>query len=304
MNNLKLVTKRGKQILITMLVIAVFVTVSPQLSASEAVQATVDWNIDGVAIAVTATRPGYAANDFSLHLIGAVADSDGNELDTNTPARIVRDGSIFRVFALTGTATHNHIADALDGRSEFTASIHSGSSAVLDLPLIDLASEGIRSSQQDVAEPPTGLSGTFQISDYGTQEASGNFWWRGYIFEVSKETTITHLISAVTNGGTANVVLYEASRLSTTDGAGNTHIRGTTLLGQVTASGTGSEVTTPITVAGGGNSVTLVPGQLYLLAQAATSGQHVYVQNLDIPDLETHPRIKQGTWEPRNQLIF
>ncbi len=145
-----------------------------------------------------------------------------------------------------------------------------------------------------------GGTGEFRVANYGTQEETGNFWYRGYIFEVTQETVVTHLISAVTDDGEATVVLYEAEKLGTTDGEGNPYINATQLLGYVSqVDGTGSEVTTNITAEGGGDTVTLSTGQLYLLAQTANNGNHVYVSELDITDLETHPRIKQGTWEPR-----
>lgn len=256
------------------------------------VPATADWSIQDVTIKITATESGLGANDTKFRLLGAVKDPENNVLDNSTPVRVKCVGTVCNVYALAGTATHQDVVSAINEMADFTAEITSGSSVVLNLPYIELTAAGVVSAQHDNAEDPVGEFGSFLINDYGTSSSSGNYWYRGYIFEVASTTIVTHLVSAVTSDGSATVVLYTAEKIET-------NINGVTLLGHVTAVGTGSEVITPITSAGGGSSVTLETGQLYLLAQTANSGSHVYVNDLDIDNLETHPRIKAGTWEPK-----
>lgn len=248
------------------------------------------FTIEGVTLTVTARRQGYHANAYTFTLTPA-------EEPAGTPVRVVKDGDAFQLYARAGTATHTHVASALAANPYIaSATVSHGSSALLALPQAQLASAGVQAAFYQQADPPVGgTGGTFQISDYGTNSATGNFWYRGYIFKVSQTTEVTHLISAVTSGGAANVVLYEAQR-------SGDRIQGKTLLGYVTGiAGTGSEVVTEMRLPGGEiGSVTLQPNIEYILAQCATSGSHVYVSNLAITDLEGHPRIQNGSWEPRS----
>lgn len=246
------------------------------------------FTIEGVTLTVTARRSGYHANAYTFTLTPA-------EEPAGTPVRVVKDGDAFQVYARAGTATHTHVASALAANPYIaSATVSHGSSALLALPQAQLSSAGVQAAFYEEADPPVGGSGgTFQISDYGTNSASGNWWYRGYIFNVSQTTEVTHLISAVTSGGSANVVLYRA-------GWNGSKVRGTELLGYVSGvAGTGSEVVTQLRLPNGNTgTVTLQTGQLYLLAQTAVSGSHVYVSNLNIPDLEGHPRIQSGSWQP------
>lgn len=156
------------------------------------------------------------------------------------------------------------------------------------------------SAHEESASDPDEIGGTFRISDYGSGSTTGLFYYRGFIFEVSETTKVTHLIGGGTDG-TFTVVLYEAEKLDTTDSAGNRHIKATQLLGHVDIIGDAAEKQQTIIVANGGSTVTLEAGQLYILAQGRNSGSgnHYYVTDMDIDDLETHPRIKANTWEPK-----
>jgi len=159
-----------------------------------------------------------------------------------------------------------------------------------------VASTGL--TQAEASEPSSG--GSFQVGNYATGTATGGNFKRGYIFTVSSSTVVTGLSGAGTGSGTFIVGLYSASRAggsfsnSTYDGGGVTP---TALLAEITFSGAeadGSVVTKTLP-----SSVTLVPDQLYLLAQMRTlgSGSHATVTNLNLTNLVTHQRI--ATWGPR-----
>lgn len=138
--------------------------------------------------------------------------------------------------------------------------------------------------------------GTFLVSDYGSGSSSGNYFYRGYLFEVSTETEITHLIGGGTDGNFI-VGLYTATH----DGDGARPIVGDkinadTLLGFVTFTSGGEEQILALN-----DSVTLQPDTLYVLAQGRSSGtgSHYYVNNLDVQDMiDSSPRI--AYWFPQN----
>jgi len=128
--------------------------------------------------------------------------------------------------------------------------------------------------------------GEFRVSNYGSGTQTGNNFYRGYRFQVSQETVVTHLIGGG-NAGNFIIGLYE----STMNGA---KVRPTNLLGFVTATGSTAEQVIQLA-----SSVTLVPGQDYVLAQGRSSGSgsHYYVNNLNVQDLlDGSPRI--NFWEP------
>ncbi len=202
----------------------------------------------------------------------------------------------YRILVHPDYADHGDLADALDDREEFQADINEADrSKTFILPSIEMEEKEFAVTQEEAADDPdeTEAFGMFRIDDYGTSSSTGNFWYRGFMFQVSQQTEVTHLISAVTSGGSATVVLYTAEEK---DGS----YTASDLLGYAKdVPSTGSEVETEIIAVDGSSTVTLTPGNTYLLAQTANNGQHVYVQNLNISDLETHPRILENSWIPR-----
>jgi uncharacterized repeat protein (TIGR02543 family) len=129
-------------------------------------------------------------------------------------------------------------------------------------------------------------TGEFRVSNYGSGQQQGNWWYRGYRFQVSQETVVTHLIGGGT-GATFNVGLY------TMTFNGSKYVP-TQLLGTVAATGS-----TPEQVIQLADPVTLVPNTDYILAQggASASGSHFYVSTLNVQDLlDGSPRI--NFWEP------
>lgn len=142
-------------------------------------------------------------------------------------------------------------------------------------------------------------SGTFRVSDFGAQIRNSDDWffYRGYIFEVNKETHVTHLIGGG-NRGTFTVVLYEAEKLETVDDNGNNHVKASNLLGHANIVGNNPQHIAEIIPAN--NNVILAPGNTYILAQGRRTGTggHYYVHNINVPNIENHSIIKENSWEP------
>lgn len=132
-------------------------------------------------------------------------------------------------------------------------------------------------------------TGVFRVGDYGTGTGSGGYYFRGYAFTVTKETTLTHLIGAGTSG-TFSIVLAKGTVTGTGDDE----------------TATGTEILRYSNNLTGDNSlkeesieqITLNPGITYILAQGRNegSGSHVTTPDLYVNDLLTHPRI--ASWRP------
>jgi len=142
-----------------------------------------------------------------------------------------------------------------------------------------------------VQAPPPDGTGEFKVSNYGSGESTGNFWYRGYRFQVSVQTNVTHLMGSVT-GGTFHIGLYN---MTIDGGAGpEENIVPHTLLGSVALVGAGEEQVLELDT-----PVILEPDTDYILAQGreSGSGEHMYVTSLEIADLLAgSPRI--NFWEP------
>lgn len=103
------------------------VPVSGQAAASG------DLVLEGTTISITAAA-GTAGNDAAFRVVGAARDAEGISLTPSVPVRVVASGKSHVVYALPGVATHNHVRNAIDALSGFSAMITSGSSSVLNLP--------------------------------------------------------------------------------------------------------------------------------------------------------------------------
>jgi len=140
-------------------------------------------------------------------------------------------------------------------------------------------------------------TGMFRIGDYGTGARTGVWFYRGYVFQVPRETEVTHLVG----GGTVNVfdvAIYEVDSSPDPDSTSMSP-RGSHVPTAVIASASFEGSDTPQQVQELDSPVTLYPGEDYLIAQGRVeglSGNHHLVRSLDIRFLSRHTRIE--SWYP------
>ena len=134
---------------------------------------------------------------------------------------------------------------------------------------------------------PEGL-GEFKVSNYGSGSATGNYWYRGYKFNLTQDTNVTHLIGGGT-AGNFDVAIYSVD-------TSNNDIVPTSILGSVTFTSGGEDQLAQLA-----SVIELERGVDYILAQgrASGSGFHYYVNNLAVQDLlDGSARI--DFWEPQD----
>ena len=123
------------------------------------------------------------------------------------------------------------------------------------------------------------------ISDYGDLGGTYNYIWRGWTFEVSQETVVTHLIGSATSG-TFQIALATAQ-------ADGTIIE---VLGSVDVIGDDSDQVLALAT-----PITLVPGTIYALGSGRVVGSGSFYNmagSINVTAIEAHPRIQIGTWMP------
>ena len=142
---------------------------------------------------------------------------------------------------------------------------------------------------------------TFQVSDYRSAGANTvnnvqSYYWRGYIFTVAQDTTITKLVG----GGAAGfqVAVYP---VKTVTGSGSSiAVTPGNAIGH--ASNISGSLNEELTISGGnaddGSSIALTAGTQYLLASGRLSGNgyHWTVSDINVDNILLSPRI--GTWGP------
>ena len=140
-------------------------------------------------------------------------------------------------------------------------------------------------------------TGTFKVSDYGTGQTSSmtSAYYRGYVFQVSQEVVIDHLIGG---GGSSP---YGVGIYSVTVNSGGSSVTANALLGKAVTSASGANQILTVTSgnSGGGSTITLEPGTNYLLASgrgASGSGNHWVVTSLNVANIVATPLI--DSWGP------
>lgn len=129
-----------------------------------------------------------------------------------------------------------------------------------------------------IAEAEAG-SGEIRTTDYGTTPTSGGaYFWRGYSFKLTQETTVTHIIGGgVKEGDQFAGAIFDANL----DGSDNP-TSPKSILREVTFAGdTANQV---VAIA----NLTLQADTWYYIAQGSLSSNdylHWYVESLDAPDL-------------------
>ena len=125
----------------------------------------------------------------------------------------------------------------------------------------------------------------FRVSDYGDLREPGENVWRGWIFQVSESTVVTHLIG----GGTSGTFQVSLAEVDSNDG------EVVEILGAANIGGDNSELAVELST-----PVTLTTGVTYALVQGRVmgAGSHYRVENVDVDALEAHPRILAGSWMP------
>ena len=103
-----------------------------------AVASTTSWDIDGVVLNVAASSSGIAGDNLSLSLVPAAGTINGATLSAMTPVVVAEELDVYTIYALPGVATHADVVDALNLEEALTASIASGTSALLDLYSVTL----------------------------------------------------------------------------------------------------------------------------------------------------------------------
>jgi len=100
---------------------------------NDAAQAATEWTLQGVTISLNTTLFTDAFNGSTFRLVAS-------EEPSLTPVRVESDDGVYTLYALPSEATHADVVAAIDGLGDFDASITAGSSSLLALPAITLAS--------------------------------------------------------------------------------------------------------------------------------------------------------------------
>lgn len=167
-----------------------------------------------------------------------------------------------------------------------------------------------------------GQSGEFRVSNYATGTNYNDFFWRGYAFKVNREVTVTGLIGGWGNAGTCSATAFSGALYSASDTGGTLSVSGEppqprvrkdSLLATVSfdraSSTTGTGGPTAAEIEAGRASlsepVTLLPGQLYIIAQGSHNNGancHFASTQIDVQNLlqgsaiidEWYPGINQA----------
>jgi hypothetical protein len=157
-------------------------------------QATGDWTLQGVTIALNTTL-------FTDVFNGAVFRLVASEEPAGTPVRIAPDNGdgVYTLYALPGTATHADVVTAIEGLgADFTASITAGSSTLLELPAITLSA--------GTGTPAVAASGSY---DFGSTLLNVTSLTTGV------EANDTRIIFAADSGGVATADWDDAAKVLT-----------------------------------------------------------------------------------------
>ena len=92
---------------------------------SAATAATASLTIEGEAIDITAASPGAARNGQVIAVLGTAEGDNGT--GAGTPVAVSQDGDRLSVFAVSTTATHQDVVDAIDALSGWSATLAPGS---------------------------------------------------------------------------------------------------------------------------------------------------------------------------------
>jgi hypothetical protein len=95
-------------------------------------QAATAWTLQGVSITLNTTL-------FTDMFNGSIFRLVASEEPALTPVRVESADGVYTIYALPGAATHADVVAAIDGLTDFSASITAGSSTLLALPAITLA---------------------------------------------------------------------------------------------------------------------------------------------------------------------
>ena len=143
-----------------------------------------------------------------------------------------------------------------------------------------------------VAPSSVQAAGVFRVSDYGSGAVAGGWFWRGYHFQVTEETVVTHLVGGGTNGGDFAIAIFGVTVPGDSDPDYAYQLD--SIIASVVPPGGDPDQSVALA-----ESVTLLPGVDYMLAQGRVEGSssHHRVDFIDVDNLLLgSPRI--SLWLP------